>query len=432
MRISQEVVLGIGGVRALRALGLDPAVWHMNEGHSAFLGLERVRELVQGERLTFDEAVEVVRANSLFTTHTPVPAGNDAFAFEMVEKFFWQYWGQLGLDRDSFINFASQELEWGPQYSMTVPDTPKEQVPIDHVTNGVHVKTWLAPNLRNLYTTHLGEWLETLEKPETWVNIDKIPHGQLWGVHQQCKAEMIELMRERVAQQFIRHGEGPQRIQSAATLLNPDALTIGFARRFATYKRATLIFHDEERLQRLLNDPERPVQIIFSGKAHPADEPGKGLIQHIYQLSQRPEYWGKILFVENYDMNIARHLVSGVDIWLNTPRRPHEASGTSGQKAALNGVPNFSVLDGWWVEGYTDDKYDCNGWSIGQDQEYKDEHTQDVADVLDFYTKLENEIIPLYFERIPTNSICLAWQVVNVIMEIASPSPVRCQPGKQS
>ena len=437
MRISQEVVLGIGGVRALRALGYDPAAWHMNEGHSAFLGLERVRELVQSDQLSFDEAVEAVRANTLFTTHTPVPAGNDAFAFEMVEKYFWQYWGQLGLDRDGFINFASQDLEWGPQYSMTVlalrlsayhngvselhghvsrdmwaflwPDTPKDQVPIDHVTNGVHVKTWLAPELRNLYNEYLpAGWIDQLEQAQTWQAMENVPEDQLWAVHQQRKVAMIDLMRERVAHQLIRHGEGPQQVNATADLLNPNALTLGFARRFATYKRATLIFHDEERLQRLLNDPDRPVQIIFSGKAHPADEPGKGLIQHIYQLSQQPEYWGKILFVENYDMNIARHLISGVDVWLNNPRRPHEASGTSGEKAALNGVPNFSVLDGWWVEGYDSSESDGNGWSIGDERAYKDEQTQDVADALDLYATLENEIIPLFFQR-DENGVPAGW-----------------------
>ena len=430
MRISQEIVLGIGGVRALRALDLDPSVWHMNEGHSAFLGLERIREHVQANGLTFDEAVEAVRADSLFTTHTPVPAGNDAFAFELVEKFFWQYWGQLGLDRDGFLNFAHQDLDWGPHYSMTVlalrlsayhngvsklhgqvsremwnflwPETPPQQVPIGHITNGVHVKTWLAPELRMQFDAALGrDWLDNVEKPETWAAISQLPDQLLWQVHQIRKELMIKLVRERAIQQIRRHGEGPQRINAAAELLNPRALTFGFARRFATYKRATLIFRDEERLLALLNDPERPIQIVFSGKAHPADEPGKALIQHVYQLSQKPEYWGKIIFVENYDMNIARHLVAGVDVWLNTPRRPHEASGTSGQKAALSGVPNFSVLDGWWVEGYQGPDegttVQINGWPIGDEQEYKDSDTQDEADAIDLYNRLENEIIPLYF-----------------------------------
>jgi len=424
MRISQEVVLGIGGVRAVRALGYNPSVWHMNEGHSAFLGLERIREVVQGQGLSFQEAVEAVRANTLFTTHTPVPAGNDSFAFELVEKFFWQYWGQLGIDRDHFIGFARQELPWGPQYSMTVlalrlsgyangvsklhgevsrdmwhflwPDTPVAQTPIGHITNGVHTKTWLARELRTLYSRYLPpHWLETVDDPATWAAADQIPDAELWATHQQRKEQMVATVRERVRNQYLRYGEGTRRIQEAEGVLNPQALTLGFARRFATYKRATLIFRDEERLLRLLNDPERPVQIVFSGKAHPADEPGKGLIQHIYQLSQRPEFKGKIVFVENYDMHIARQLVAGVDVWLNTPRRPHEASGTSGQKAALCGIPNFSVLDGWWVEGYDGN----NGWAIGEEREYKDEDTQDEADVLSLYATLEDEIIPLFYTR---------------------------------
>jgi glycogen phosphorylase len=423
MRISQEIVLGIGGVRAVRALGYEPAAWHMNEGHSAFLGLERARELV-GQGLRFEEAVEAVRANTLFTTHTPVPAGNDAFDFQLVEKFFWQYWGQLGLDRDRFINFASQNLPWGQQYSMTVlalrlsgfangvsklhgevsramwhflwPDLPVAETPIGHITNGVHTKTWLAPELETLYNRYLAaNWQEEVDDPAIWAAVATIPDHELWAVHQARKEQLITFVRQRLQTQLRRHGEGPRRLAAAAQALNPHALTLGFARRFATYKRATLIFRDLERLKRLLNDPQRPVQIIFSGKAHPADEPGKALIAEIYRLSQQPDFAGKIVFVENYDMNIARHLVAGVDVWLNNPRRPHEASGTSGQKAALSGIPNFSVLDGWWVEGYDGE----NGWSIGEEREYKDEATQDEADVFDLYQTLEQEIIPLFFER---------------------------------
>ncbi|MCB0061284.1 MAG: alpha-glucan family phosphorylase, partial [Caldilineaceae bacterium] len=433
MRISQEVVLGIGGVRAVRALGYSPAIWHMNEGHSAFLGLERIRELVQQSGLSFDQAVEAVRANTLFTTHTPVPAGNDSFAFELVEKFFWQFWGQLGIERDRFIGFASQNLEWGPQYSMTVlalrlsayangvsklhgevsramwqflwPDTPVTQVPIGHITNGVHTKTWLAGELRTLYNQYLpADWLEEVDAPTTWQAIDRVPDAELWAVHQQRKEQMVDHVRARVKRQYLRYGEGPRRISEAEGLLDPRALTLGFARRFATYKRATLIFQDEARLLKILNHPEWPVQIVFSGKAHPADEPGKALIQQIYRLSQRPEFLGKIVFVENYDMNIARHLVAGVDVWLNNPRRPHEASGTSGQKAALCGSPNFSVLDGWWVEGYNGE----NGWAIGEEREYKDEATQDEADVQNLYTTLEEEIVPRYYTR-DANGIPAGW-----------------------
>ncbi|HXF60456.1 MAG TPA: alpha-glucan family phosphorylase [Caldilineaceae bacterium] len=447
MRISQEIVLGIGGVRAVFALGYEPAVWHMNEGHSAFLGLERVRRKVQEEGLSFEEAVEAVRANTLFTTHTPVPAGNDAFAFELVDKFFWQYWEQLGLDRERFIQFARQELPWGPQYSMTVlalrlsayangvselhgqvsramwrflwPDTPVDEVPIGAITNGVHTQTWLAPRLRALYSRYLApDWEEHIEEAETWAAIERIPDQELWAVHNQCKEDMVRLVRSRVKRQALRHGEGPQRLALADHLLNPHALTIGFARRFATYKRATLLFHDIERLKRILNDPQRPVQIIFSGKAHPDDEPGKALIRQVYEYSQDPDFRGKIVFVENYDMNIARHLISGVDLWLNTPRRPREASGTSGQKAALSGIPNFSILDGWWAEGYNG----ANGWAIGQEQELNDSDAQDEADAYDLYSTLEEVIIPLFFNRDAATGIPQGWLQVmkNAIRSCAS------------
>ncbi|MEX1018910.1 MAG: alpha-glucan family phosphorylase [Litorilinea sp.] len=424
MRISQEVVLGIGGVRAVEALGYQPAIWHMNEGHSAFLGLERVRRLVQDEQLSFDEAVEAVRADSVFTTHTPVPAGNDAFAFELIDKFFWQYWGQLGIDRDRFINFARQELPWGPQYSMTVlairlsslqngvsklhgevsrkmwqflwPNTPVDEIPIDHVTNGIHTKTWLVKELRDLYKRYFAaDWLDRDDESAAWAGVDEIPNGELWAVHHTRKEKLIQEVRRRLVAQYTRHGEGPQIIASAQKALDSKALTIGFARRFATYKRAALLFHDLDRIKRILNDPDRPVQIIFSGKAHPDDEPGKELIRQIYELSHDPAFAGKVVFVENYDMNVARHLISGVDVWLNTPRRPREASGTSGEKAAMSGVPNFSILDGWWAEGFND----ANGWSIGEPREYKDFDTQDAADAFSLYQTLEDDIIPRYFTR---------------------------------
>ncbi len=421
MRISQEIVLGIGGVRAAYALGYDPAVWHMNEGHSAFLGLERVRRKMQSG-LSFDEAVEAVRSNTLFTTHTPVPAGNDAFAFELVDKYFWNYWGQLGIDRERFIQFARQELPWGPQYSMTVlalrlsayhngvsklhgevsrrmwsflwPETPVSEIPIGSITNGIHTKTWLAQELRELYGRYLGpDWEENVEQTAAWDGIADIPDAELWAAHRRRKEQLVQLVRSRVREQYIRNGEGPLPLAAVDRLLDPNALTIGFARRFATYKRAALLFRDMARIQRILNNPERPVQIIFSGKAHPDDEPGKALIQQIYTLSQQAELAGKVIFVEDYDMYLARGLVAGVDIWINTPRRPREASGTSGQKAALCGVPSFSILDGWWAEGYNGE----NGWSIGEEREYKDQDTQDDADAHSLYTLLEDAIVPLYY-----------------------------------
>ncbi|HEU5199844.1 MAG TPA: alpha-glucan family phosphorylase [Ktedonobacterales bacterium] len=424
MRISQEIMLGIGGVRALRALGLKPAVWHLNEGHAAFLGLERIRELVTEQGLTFNEAREAVEANSVFTTHTPVPAGNDVFGFDLIDRFFSGYWGQLGLSRDEFLNLARQDQSWGPGFGMTVlalrlsnqhngvsalhgdvarrmwqflwPGVDVDEVPITSITNGVHTSTWLAPALAKLYDRQLGEgWRQHIDDPSTWKPITWADDQTLWEIHQQLKADLIGYARERLKQQRLRLGEGATQIQEVDTLLDPQAFTIGFARRFATYKRATLIFHDLERLHRMLSDPKRPVQIIFAGKAHPADEPGKALIQQVYRLSRQPAFAGKIIFLEGYDIDMARKLVAGVDLWLNNPIRPHEASGTSGQKASLNGVPNASILDGWWVEGYNRK----NGWAFGEQREYQNEELQAEADALALYSVLEREIVPLFYDR---------------------------------
>jgi len=424
IRISQEVVLGIGGVRTLRGLGLRPTVWHMNEGHAAFLQLERIREFVEDHGLSFSVALWAAKADALFTTHTPVPAGNDAFPFEMMDRFFGDYWGRLKLDRQYFLALGHFDYAWGPQFSMTVlalrttgmangvsrlhgevsrrmwrnlwPDIPQPEVPIDYITNGVHTDSWLHSELAALFDRYLGsDWRAGIDDPATWAAVAAIPDEALWAQHRSARAQMLELVRTRVVRQLMRVSAGPAEVNTAARLFDPDALTIGFARRFATYKRATLIFRDQERLKRLLNDPQRPVQIIFSGKAHPADEPGKALIQTIHQLSRQPGFIGRIVFVEDYDANIARRLVAGVDVWLNTPRRPLEASGTSGQKAGLNGAPNFSVLDGWWAEGYDGH----NGWAIGQEREYADEAAQDEADALSLYATLENEIVPLFYDR---------------------------------
>jgi len=423
MRISQEYVLGIAGVRTLRALGYQPTVWHMNEGHSAFLSLERIRELVQ-EGMDFDAAAEIVRAGNVFTTHTPVAAGHDAFPLELVDKFFWQYWGQMGIDRERFMALARHEHGWGAEFSMTVlafrlsayhngvsalhgkvsrrmwgllwPGTPEEQVPISHITNGVHTESWLAPEKRALYGRYFGaSWLDEVDCPEAWQGIEQVPDEELLSAHQACKEKLVSFLRTRLKRQQLRHGEGHWKLASIDSVFDPKALTLGFARRFATYKRATLIFHDKKRLLRILNDPRRPVQIVFAGKAHPADDYGKALIERIYRLSQEREFFGKIAFIENYDINVARHLVSGVDVWLNTPRRPLEASGTSGQKAAINGAPNFSILDGWWNEGHNAE----NGWAIGEEREYKDEETQDEADALSLYTILEEEIVPEFYDH---------------------------------
>ena len=425
MRITQEILLGIGGVRALRLLGYAPSVWHMNEGHSAFLNLERSRELVQTKGLTFFEALEATAANSIFTTHTPVPAGNDAFTFDMMERYFHRFWGALGLNREEFMALGRHDQPSGlPLFSLTVlalrlsrqangvsklhgevsrgiwhdlwPGLPKREVPITSITNGIHTETWLAPELAALFNAYLGpQWHERVEQAETWQKLETVPNAELWNVHRQLKHQMVDFIRERVKAQRLRHGEPYIQVAETDDLLDPEALTLGFARRFATYKRATLIFRDAARLQRALHAEGRPVQIVFAGKAHPADEPGKRFIQQIHQLAKQEGFDGKVVMIEDYDMNVARHLVAGVDVWLNNPRRPLEASGTSGQKAALNGILNFSILDGWWVEGYNG----VNGWSIGEEREYKSYDEQDTADALSFYTTLEQEVVPLYYDR---------------------------------
>ncbi len=432
MRIAQEKILGLGGVRALRQLGIKPTAWHMNEGHSAFLTLERLRELVKGDGLHWQEAVEGLIPSVCFTTHTPVPAGHDVFDHTMMEGHFSTLRRALGMDLDDFIALGqSGEPPAGP-FSLTVlalrmaryrngvselhgkvsrnlwtsvwPRLPEAEVPIFAITNGVHVPTWIAPGLARLFDKHLGQaWRDAPEKPASWTKLAKMPNESMWEVHRQLKEDMAVAVRGRLQARLARLGESSAKRRRWDTLLNPDALTIGFARRFATYKRATLAMADLDRLEALLNDPERPVQLVFAGKAHPADVPGQRFIQRIYELSQDDRFFGKIVMVEDYDMELARHLVGGVDVWLNNPRRPLEASGTSGQKAALNGVLNFSVLDGWWAEGFNGK----NGWAIGDEREYASPEEQDLADVNSLYATLEEEIIPLYYER--TAGVPLGW-----------------------
>jgi starch phosphorylase len=419
MRVAQEIVLGIGGVRALRQLGINPTVWHMNEGHSAFLVLELARELVQqGKPLA--ESLAEVRARSVFTTHTPVPAGNDAFPLQLIDKYFSQYWGQLGLSRDDFMNVALQEQQWGPTFAMTVlalktserhngvsklhgevargmwhwlyPQARPNDVPITSITNGVHTATWLAPEMRSLFESSIGpDWEANLDDVALWQKLFEIPDEVLWETKGLLKRRLIAFARERTRQRHLRLGAPPV----VWPVLDEHAFTIGFARRFATYKRATLLFKDAERLKAILNRNDRPVQIIFSGKSHPADDPGKLFIQQVYQMSQQPGFVGKILFLEEYDMCVARALVQGVDMWLNTPRRPHEASGTSGQKASLNGAPNMSILDGWWPEAFNG----RNGWAIGEEREYSNQDEQDWLDAQQLYHLLESEVVPLFYER---------------------------------
>ncbi len=423
MRIRQEIMLGIGGVRALRKLGLQPAAYHMNEGHSAFLVMELMREQVQAGK-SFEEALDLVRKHTVFTTHTPVPAGHDAFGFHMVEQYFNGYWDQLGIDREQFLNLGRNEESWGTAFNMTVlalrtagqrngvsklhgqvsremwhrvwPDRPVSEVPITSITNGIHVPTWIASEVNQLYTKYLGtNWRENHDDPSLWERLSEAPDEELWNLHMHLKYKLLGYMRERVRDRWVDGRNDPTQALVGGTLLDPDALTIGFARRFATYKRATLLFRDLERLRRIILDAHRPVQIIFAGKAHPADDPGKSLIQHIYNMAKHNQFGGRVAFIEDYDMHIARRLKQGVDLWLNNPRRPREASGTSGMKAALNGVPNFSVLDGWWVEGYNG----ANGWVVGDDTEFENPDRQDDYDANDLYQTLEDEIVPLYYNR---------------------------------
>ncbi|HLB65623.1 MAG TPA: alpha-glucan family phosphorylase [Anaerolineales bacterium] len=421
LRISQEIILGIGGVRALRALGYNPAVWHMNEGHSAFLALERIREMVAAGH-GLQQAMERLRGSTIFTTHTPVPAGQDEFPLWLIDKYFGGYWPQLGLARDAFIDLARERHPWGENFSMPVlairasgqvngvselhgktaramwahlwPGRTGDQIPIGHITNGVHTDTWLARRLKLLFDRYLGpDWRDHLEELAVWERIDNIPDEELWSIRRHLKRKLVHYMRERARLQWLEGDVHPVQVVASGSLLDPYALTIGFARRFATYKRANLILRDPDRLLDLLNRPGMPVQVIFAGKAHPADEPGKQLIQEVYRQIKRAETGGRLVFLEDYDMNLARYLLQGVDVWLNTPRRPNEASGTSGQKAALNGVLNFSVLDGWWREAYNG----LNGWAIGEEEDLSDPAAQDEADAESLYETLEREIIPLYY-----------------------------------
>lgn len=424
MRVAQELVLGVGGVRALRALGINPKAFHMNEGHAAFLVLELAREKVaKGE--PFAQALTEDAARTVFTTHTPVAAGNDAFPFDLMDKYFSEYYPQLGVSREEFLNLAREGEPWGPAFSMTTlalkgadyrngvsklhgrvsrnmwhwlwPNRPVEDVPITSITNGVHTGTWLAPELYDFYTHYLGKgWYDDLDNPDDWLPLYNAPDQELWEIHNKLKGQLVDFARGKLTEWYRRTG-----VQTPSVpLLDPAALTLGFARRFATYKRATLIFSDADRLARILNQPGRPVQLVFAGKAHPKDEGGKHFIQAVNSASHHPGFEGKIVFIEEYDMNVARYMTHGVDVWLNNPRRPYEASGTSGMKASLNGVPNLSVLDGWWAEGYNGK----NGWAIGNGEEYANPDEQDWHDVTSLYSLLENDVAPRFYNRDPSSS----------------------------
>lgn len=423
MRIQQEILLGIGGVRILRALGIEPKVWHINEGHSAFLVLERMRELVE-KGVPYAEAMEQVRATTIFTTHTPVPAGHDVFPYHLMEKYFHNFWPRLGLSRDDFMALGYSERSHAPGFNMTAlalrfskrangvsrlhgevsremwqciyPQAKTvDEVPIGHVTNGVHVPSWVGETMHSLYRKYLApDWMQRQDDPAVWERIEDVPDATLWQAHIELKRKMFSTIRERARQGRVTRSASPEQLLASGIFLDPDALVIGFARRFATYKRANLIFRDIERLLRLLHDRDRPVQLVFAGKAHPADDPGKRLLQEIYHWALSPEVGGRVAFIEDYDMHVARYLVQGVDVWLNTPRKPMEASGTSGMKAAINGVLNLSIPDGWWAEGYNG----RNGWSIDAG-DYPTPEEQDAADAALLYQLIEEEVAPLFYQR---------------------------------
>ncbi len=445
-RLKQEILLGIGGVRALRAIGRHSDIYHCNEGHAAFLNLERLKFRVQEDNLSFDEALEAVRASSLFTTHTPVPAGHDYFSEELLSKYLNHYTHDLGISWERFLALGkvdvhnpherfsmshlairlSQEVNGVSKlhgavsremFSVLYPGYSSEELHIGHVTNSVHYPSWISPELNELYKSYFGEaFLRDQSNHEYWRKIHNVPDAELVGVRQQLKQRLLNYLADTLQKDLTRRGENPRGIFRVLNEIDEDALVLGFARRFATYKRAHLLFSNLDRLAEIVNQEGRPVMFIFSGKAHPADQGGQDLIRHIVDISKRPQFLGKVVFLENYNMEMAKLLVQGVDVWLNTPTRPKEASGTSGMKAALNGVVNFSVLDGWWAEGYRPDA----GWALSMARTYENQDLQNELDAETIYNILEDEIIPAYFDR-DTNGVSRRWAgyMKQIIAEVA-------------
>jgi starch phosphorylase len=428
-RLRQEVVLGLGGQEVLRTLGIKYFLLHLNEGHPAFALLERIREKVD-QGVSYEEAIQQVQTTSVFTTHTPVPAGHDVFPFHLMEKYFSSYWPALTLDHDSFLQLGIHPEEPHAGFNMTAfamkmsnyrnavsnrhgvvarrmwqslwPELKEESIPIDHVTNGVHIPTWIEPKLALLFNKYLGShWLDEHDNPALWNLVDTIPDEELWKTHYWLKIKLIDAIRERTRQRWVNDRTSPTLVVTGGTLLDPSLLTIGFARRFATYKRADLVFYDSDRLKKLLNDRWRPIQFIFAGKAHPADDPGKRILQRIFKIACDQQMGGRIAFVEDYGEQFAQYMVHGVDVWLNNPLPPLEASGTSGMKAAINGVLNLSITDGWWAEGFNGK----NGWAFGQEGT---QDRSDQADAAELYEILEQEIIPLYYTML-TEGIPYGW-----------------------
>ncbi len=423
MRLQQEIVLGLGGVRALRAMGIEPTVWHLNEGHAAFVAPQRIWNLVE-QGSTFDSALEQVRATTVFTTHTPVPAGHDAFPFHLVETHMAGAWGSLGEYRERFMALGSHDNGIGPQFNMTAlamrtasginavsqlhgdvtrrmwtsiwPGVPAESLPIKAITNGVHASTWVAAPMGKLFDESFGtEWRDRLDEPEFWDRVLDIPDEALWKIRLAMKAELFRFIQDRARERWTKDKVSAAQVVAAGTLLDQSALTIGFARRFTAYKRPDLIFHDPARLASILSVARRPVQIVFAGKAHPADDVGKHHLQQVYRRAADPAFGGRIAFVDDYDLHVAQYLVHGCDVWLNHPRKPLEASGTSGMKAAINGIPHLSIGDGWWAEGFNG----SNGWLIDGHAADGDYGAVDAADAEALYTLLEQQVIPSFYER---------------------------------
>ncbi|MBC8876716.1 MAG: alpha-glucan family phosphorylase [Planctomycetes bacterium] len=424
-RIRQGLVLGVGGVKALRALGITPGVYHLNEGHSELGPLEVIRERMHDDGLTFEEALRQVARQTLYTTHTPVPAGHDRFHGGMIEEHLGPLRDQLSISYEQLMGLGRVDPQnEGELFCMTVlglklsrranavsqvhghisrrtwahlwPWREEKEIPIGHITNGVHIPSWLASQMRQLYDHHLQDgWSQRMGTPEAWQNIHNVDPGELWEMHNSIKNLQLSFVRRRVSRQCRRRGESDEMVEAARTMLNPNTLTIGFGHRFAAYERANLIFTQLDRLDKILNDPERPVQLVFAGKAHPKDEPGKHVIQSIANTRHDPRYRDRIAFIEDYEINVCRHMVQGVDVWLSNPRRSLEGCSTSGQKAALNGVLNLSILDGWWAEAYDG----SNGFAIDKGTGSGDRHDQDAWDADCLYRTLEDEVVPLYYDR---------------------------------
>jgi len=443
-RIQQEIILGLGGVRVLHAMGIQPGVWHLNEGHAAFVTLQRIWTLL-GAGLPFDDALAEVRRSTVFTTHTPVAAGHDAFPFHLVETHLAGSWGSLGAHRERFLALGAHDNGSGAQFNMTAlamrtagginavsqlhgdvtrtmwtgiwPGIPKQNVPIRAITNGVHAFTWLAAPLVRLFDQHLGhEWRDRVDELGFWDRVLDIPDEELWITRTQLRTELLAFIQDRARERWTNDQVSAAQVVAAGTLLHPGALTIGFARRFTGYKRPELILHNPERLAAILSVLRRPVQLVFAGKSHPADDIGKHHLQQVFKRAADPAFGGRVAFVNDYDLHVAQYLVHGCDVWLNTPRKPFEASGTSGMKAAINGVPNLSVGDGWWAEGYTG----SNGWLIDGKIDAADHAAVDAAEAEALYRLLEDEVVPAFYEvdhvGIPRRWLQVVKQSIRTVM----------------